>query len=805
VEYQGVYPGIDLVYYGNSQTQLEYDFDIAPGASPAAIQLAFRATQGLAVEGRGDLVLHTAGGDVTEQAPVAYQVIDGARQAVAVRYVLEANGQVGFAVGAHNPTQALVINPVLSYATCLGGNTGAAGEQEGNAIAVDGAGNAYVTGVTPSTSFPTTAGAFQTTGSGVFVSKLNATGTALVYSTYLGPGVGTGIAVNSAGHAYVTGTTTSTSFPTTAGAFQATYPGTVATPSAFVTELNPSGSALVYSTYLGGSGQILDEGLSPFFVGDGATGIALDGAGDAYVTGSAQSTNFPTTAGAFQTTLAGSEDAFVTELNASGTGLVYSTDLGGSNPAAGATGSFATGAGIAVDGAGNAYLTGQTSPTNFPTTAGAFQTTSSGGGNFITTLNPAGSGLVYSTYLGGNLAVGYPAGIAVDSSGDAYITGGDGGTVPTTADAFQTTPAGAFVSELNPSGTALVYSTYLGGSNGRNAGHGIAVDSAGNFYVTGQTTASNFPTTAGAFQTTYVGTGNVGEGFVAKFAAAGIALGPASLPAATVGVAYSQTLTVQGGTAPYSFAVTAGALPAGLTLSLGGTLSGTPTAAGSATFTVTATDSTGTAGSRAYTLTTRSPTLRVAGFPSPSTAGAAGSFTVTALDANGNVLPGYTGTVHFTSSDPRAVLPADYTFTAADQGVHAFSATLKTAGGQSITATDTASGSSTGSEAGITVTAAAAARFLFSAPGSVTHGVGFSVTLTVEDAYGNIVTGYLGTAHFRSSDGTATLPANYTFTAADAGVHTFTNVVLRKRGKQTLTATDTLNGALTATDTISVG
>jgi hypothetical protein len=375
-----------------------------------------------------------------------------------------------------------------------------------------------------------------------------------------------------------------------------------------------------------------------------------------------------------------------------------------------------------------------------------------------------------------------------------------------------------------------------------------------------------------------------------------------------VGTAYSQTLSANGGTAPYTFALTAGSLPAGLSLSSGGALTGTPTTAGAFPLTITATDSNGTTGSQAYTLVVGQPaaSLSVTGFPSPTTAGVAGTLTVTALNAGGSIDTGYTGTVHFTSSDPQAVLPADYTFTTADQGVHTFTATLKTAGSQSLTATDTATGSVTGSDTGITITPAAAAalvfsgvpgsttagsvftvtvmakdaygntatgytgtvhftssdpravlpanytftsndagkhtfsatlktagtqtvtasdtvtgsitgtssgvvvspaaasKFLLSAPSGVKQGVAFRVTLTVEDAYGNVVTGYRGTVHFSSSDGTATLPANYTFSAADAGVHTFTGLVLRKKGKQTLTATDTQNSALTATDSISV-
>jgi hypothetical protein len=197
--------------------------------------------------------------------------------------------------------------------------------------------------------------------------------------------------------------------------------------------------------------------------------------------------------------------------------------------------------------------------------------------------------------------------------------------------------------------------------------------------------------------------------------------------------------------------------------------------------------------------------LVVSGYPSPTTAGASHSFTVTAEDPYGNVAAGYTGTVHFTSSDAKAGLPANYTFTAADAGTHTFSATLKTAGTQSITATDTTTAGITGTDGGIAVQPAAASKFVLTGPGSVTHGVPFNVTLTAEDAYGNVATGYLGTVHFSSTDSTALLPANYTFTAGDAGVHTFTGLVLHKKGKQKVTATDTLNSSLTATDTISVG
>jgi hypothetical protein len=636
----------------------------------------------------------------------------------------------------------------LVYGTNVGGSL--------YGIAVDAAGDTYVIG--EGGAVPTTPNAIASSGK-IFVAELNPSG-ALVYATYLPAATGyinnwgyaAAIAVDGAGNIYVTGGAQA-GFPVTAGAYQTVYGG--GNTDAFFAKINPalSGSAsLVYATYLG-AGEW-----------DAGTGIALDASGNAYVTGytynsSSSPGSFPTTNGAFQTSFVGAEDAFVAKFNPSlsgGPSLVYSTLLGGSGSGtSNISGTANTGyvsdvnhldanhqidGGIAVDSAGNAYVTATTSSLSFPTTQGAFQTQSnlnhiSGGGRaptdaFVTKLNATGTGLVYSTYLGGGTTNSGGAGIALDANGDAYVTGWTTSTVFPTKNPIQATSgtAGvtnnfgaetAFVTVLNPSGAGLLFSTYLGGSYA-DWGYGIALDSAGNAYVGGTTLSSNFPTTPGAYQTTY--TGNPYNGFAAK-----------------INVAAS------------------------------------------------------------------SPSFAVAGFPSPTTAGVSHTFTVTALNADGSVNTGYTGTVHFTSSDPQAVLPANYTFTAADQGTHTFTATLKTAGGQMLAATDTETYGVSGSEWGIAVQPAAATKFVFSAPASATIGVAFSVTLTVQDAYGNVVTGYTGTVHFSSSDSTATLPANYTFTAADAGVHTWDGVILRKKGKKTLTVTDTLNSSLTATDTISVG
>ena len=407
VKYVGVYPGVDLVYYGN-QGQLEYDFVVAPGADPGLVTLAFAGARDVHIDARGDLVLGVEGGEVRQHKPVVYQEVAGVKQEVAGRYVMKGTRQVGFRVAAYDPSQPLIIDPVLVYSTFLGGGSADLGED----IAVDGAGSAYVTGSTVSADFPTTAGAAETTLAGssdAFVTKLDATGSRLVYSTYLGGNVfenGNGIAVDGAGSAYVTGFTTSADFPTTAGAAQTTYGG--GDIDAFVTKLDATGSGLVYSTYLGGSDN------------DGGNEIAVDAAGSAYVTGeTGQTIDFPTTAGAFQTAPAGSTDGFVTKLDVTGSGLVYSTYLGGGNT------DFLFD--IAVDAAGSAYVTGGTTGAAFPTTAGAFQTNYAGGtfDAFVTKLNATGSGLVFSTFLGGGGELGSDIafGIAVDGAGSAYVTG----------------------------------------------------------------------------------------------------------------------------------------------------------------------------------------------------------------------------------------------------------------------------------------------------------------------------------------------------------------------------------------------
>jgi hypothetical protein len=502
VQYTDVYPGIDLVYYGN-QRQLEYDFVVRPGADHRQIMLGFEGADRLEVDAQGDLVLYTAAGDIRQRKPVIYQDVEGVRKAIAGGYVLTDRHLVSFRVASYDANRPLVIDPVLSYSTYLGGS----GQDEAARIAVDAAGHAYVTGFAESANLPTTLGAFQTTSGGAtdaFVTKLNPAGSGLVYSTYLGGSSfeeGSGIAVDAAGNAYVTGSTYSADFPTTPGSYQPTLAGDQ---DAFMTKLNSTGSGLLYSTYLGGSGP------------DVGRGIVVDTAGSAYVTGDTSSTDFPTTPGAFQPAFDGLQDAFVIKLNPSGSALAYSTYLGGSDGESSGL--------IAVDTAGSAYVTGTTRSADFPTTPGAFQPAFGGVQDaFVIKLTPSGSALVYSTYLGGSgTEVGW--GIAVDAAGNAYVTGATGSTnFPTTSGAFQSTLAGvenAYVTKVAPTGSALLYSTYLGGSSGESS-YSIAVDMAGNAYVTGGTGSSDFPTTSGAFQTTLRGDQDV---FVTKLDSTGSAL-----------------------------------------------------------------------------------------------------------------------------------------------------------------------------------------------------------------------------------------------------------------------------------------
>jgi uncharacterized protein (TIGR03437 family) len=554
VKYRAVYPGIDLVYYGK-QGRLEYDFEIAPGARPETVALQFEGADELKLDERGRLAILLGGTTVHFDKPSAYQQAGETRRSIAASYEIKSGHRVGFRVGTYDTTRPLIIDPVLVYSTYLGGNY----DDEGLAIAVDAAGSAVVTGTTASVDFPTTTTpySFPTRSFDVFVAKFNPAGSGLVYATYIGGDRGTdlarsialdasgsayvtgetylsgnyldagnGVAVDSSGHAYVTGATGSTDFPVTPGAFQASAPADFIQNSAFVTKLNASGSGLVYSTYLGGT--FIEEGSA----------IAVDSAGNAYVTGQVSSGNFPTTPGALQRQGRGSSDGFVTKLNSAGSALVYSTLLGG--------GDSEWGKSIVVDGEGNAYVTGAAFSRDFPVTAGAFQTAHRGGSLFldgyVAKLNAAGSALVYSTFLGGTGAdEGYS--VAVDSTGNAYIAGVTySPDFPVTPDAFQPALGGpvvptsglgagadSFIAKLNATGAALLFGSYLGGNTidtrvGFRRGVAVAVDPAGNAYLGGTTLSPNFPTAA-AYQRN---SGGTWDAFVAKVGEAA-ALGPPAI------------------------------------------------------------------------------------------------------------------------------------------------------------------------------------------------------------------------------------------------------------------------------------
>ncbi|ROZ76074.1 SBBP repeat-containing protein [Ramlibacter sp. WS9] len=572
VKYEAVYPGVDVVYYSNAG-RLEYDLLVAPAASTDAIKISFPDISRISVSKEGDLVLGMPNGDIRYHKPVAYQQVDGSRRLVDAEYVIAGEGHVGFRLGAYDQHKPLVIDPILSYSSAswgsakgvavdsagnayLVGSIGAsglpastgyltklAGTQDayvakidptgtrliwatylgarravtyGNAIAVDASGNAYVGGTTNSASFPVTAGAYETAfGSGSFITKLNATGNALAYSTFVNGATIASIAVDAAGNAYTTGT--ANALVTTAGAFQAVRPASP-TFSPFVAKLNAAGSAMAYATYLGGSSD------------DKGTAVAVDASGNAYATGAAYSANFPMSA-PFQSIRRGTRDAFVAKLNPTGSALIYSTYLGGTYED--------QGHGVAVDTSGQAYVVGLSYSDDFPVTAGVFQprkgyTSPNFSNGFIAKLNAAGSGLVYSSFIGGKWCVTagvstcsgglFKAGdsataVAVDAAGYAYIGGFSiSGQFPQ-VDPIQDVPeyysdytADVFFTKVRPNGDGLIYSVVLGQRNSDLLVTSMGVDPAGGVIATGY--GSSIPPTAGA----QLITSDIGE-FIIKLVA----------------------------------------------------------------------------------------------------------------------------------------------------------------------------------------------------------------------------------------------------------------------------------------------
>jgi hypothetical protein len=514
--YRDLWPGIDLIYQGTAN-RLKYQFVVHPGADPAQIRLAYRGASGVAVNDAGQLEVTTPLGGFADDTPVAYQEVGGQQDAVAAAYDLaptpiQGEGvRFGFALGPYDPTRTLVLDPaVLVYCGYIGG----LGEDQGRGIAVDGAGQAYVTGWTQSSeaTFPVVGGpdlAYNDGYADAFVAKVRADGSGLVYAGYIGGAdkdKGRGIAVDGAGQAYVTGYTYSdeTTFPVVGGP-DLTYNGSR---DAFVAKVRADGSGLVYAGYIGGSDA------------EFGVGIAVDGAGQAYVAGDTWSTEatFPVVGGP-DLSYNESIDAFVARVRADGTGLDYCGYIGGSDN------DFAEG--IAVDGAGQAYVTGWTGSYHgsFPVTVGPDLTFNGGWDAFVAKVRADGSGLDYCGYIGGNYTtsdIGY--GIAIDGVGQAYVTGttesGQTNNFPVVGgpDLTYNGSGDAFVAKVRADGTGLDYCGYIGGG-GEDRGSGIAVDGAGQAYVTGYTESSetSFPVVGGP-DPYYSGEG---DAFVAKVRADG--------------------------------------------------------------------------------------------------------------------------------------------------------------------------------------------------------------------------------------------------------------------------------------------
>jgi FG-GAP-like repeat/Beta-propeller repeat len=532
IRYREIYPGIDLVFR-TSSGQLEYSFEIGPQADLSRIKLRYRGAR-IDLAADGHLTIEASGERFTQERPHAFQNQNGQLRSIPCDYRLQQSGLVTVHPTGYDPRAAFVIDPSLVFSTLVGGQgsdaihalavdtsgnlyvtgassseslTGGSGPQRssqvafvakltavgalmysafvggsggdsGQGIAVDSQGNAYVTGATASSDFPTSGGAFNRHLSGpqnAFVFKLNAAG-ALQYSTYLGGGTsdsGQAIAVDASNAVYVAGRTASTGFPVTAGAIQTTFGGGFA--DCFVSKLNAAGTALVYSTFLGGAEL------------DICSGLAIDQTDDAYVTGTTYSANYPTRA-ALQGSLAGTATAFVSEINPLGSALVYSTLLGGSN--------IDNGNGIAVDATGAAYVAGATSSADFPLTPGAFQTGLNGLYNaFVSKISPGGSSLDFSTLIGGS-GTDAATSIAVDQAGRIVVGGYTTSANFPTMGAIQASYQGsfdAFATVLNAQGTSIIFSSYFGGS-GADQAFAVGAGRSGRLFLAGVTWSTNFPT-----------------------------------------------------------------------------------------------------------------------------------------------------------------------------------------------------------------------------------------------------------------------------------------------------------------------
>jgi hypothetical protein len=490
VVYHDLWPAVDAVFHGGN-SQLDYEFVVRPGGRLSDIRFAYEGANGVSAGDDARRVLRTPAGPI-RGAPVTFELLGGRRADIAGSFNVSPNGDaVGFTVdGAYDRDRSLAIDSALEYSTYLGGSE----LTEARGIAVDHDGHAYVTG-SASVGFPTTPGAFDAspTGGDAYVAKVNSDGTALLYSTFLGGAgfdEGLALAVDDRGGAVVTGTTQSPDFPTTPGADDRLFSGDGT--DAFVVELNRTGSDLVYSTLIGGSGDEL------------GTAIALDRQHRAYVVGATSSTDFPATPGAFDETFNGGFfDGFAARLDRRGAKVQYATYLGGSQDD--------EGRGLAVDEGGHAYVAGQTGSADFPSTATAFDRRLNGPTDgFVLKLSPDGEDVAYATYVGGDDVelVAPQQALAIDQQGNAFVVGATASSdYPTTRGAYAPRlngPSDTYVTKLNSRGSGLLYSTFIGGAS-FDDGTAIAVDSAERAHLIGITDSRDFPTTANAFDTTLDG------------------------------------------------------------------------------------------------------------------------------------------------------------------------------------------------------------------------------------------------------------------------------------------------------------
>jgi len=587
IRYKNVYPGIDLIYYG-SQQQLEYDFAVAPKADPRQIKFAITGASNIHVASDGALVLGTNNGDLRFQTPAIYQERNGRRVPIKGSFNISRANRIGFQLAEYDSTQPLVIDPVLLYSTYLGGS----GDDQPAGIAVDAGGNVYVSGSTDSSDFPlSTLGSLPAGIDHAFVAKLDATGSNLIYADYLGGSggdYGYAIALDASNNVYVTGSTASSDFPMM-NPFQGTYPGSF---NAFLSKISADGSSLLYSTYFGGNGSDIpssvavsqtgemtiagyssstnlavanayqssvspnqggvygDYGFVTKFSPDGSslefstyfggsanaplscglstcwpqpdsaiTAMAIDANRNSYVTGYTNASNFPSTSGAYlttNTTQLNTNVGFVSKFNSAGA-LQYSTYFYGSS---GLPMSINA---IAVDAAGDAYITGPAlSDATFPVTSSSICDPASAGWAcsyaFVSKFDPTGSTLLYSTFLGPNNS-SIPGAIALDSNNDAYVLGFTSSNSFSTVGGIQPYAGGydLLLVEIDPAASTQVFSTYLGGTGDEQpAPAGMVVDGSGNIYLAGTTSSSDLPVTSGAFQRTF---GGNTDGFVMKLGA----------------------------------------------------------------------------------------------------------------------------------------------------------------------------------------------------------------------------------------------------------------------------------------------